>query len=71
MAKEYAEISGDHNAADEAHDDDGGGHEGEEEVVNIAASADEGGSKHVKKPPNLTRLLTSRLQKLVSKTDER
>lgn len=70
MAREYAEISGNHDAVDEGHDDDGGAHGGEDDAAN-AASADEGGSKQVKKPPNMTRLLNSRLQKLVSKTDEK
>lgn len=72
MLKEYAQISGDHNAAHEGHDDTVGGHDGGEEETKDAASADEGGPKHVKKPPNLmTRMLTSRLQKLVEKTDEK
>ena len=71
MLTEYAQISGDHNAAHEGHEDIGGGHGGEEETKNVT-SADEGGLKQAKKPPNLmARMLTSRLQKLVEKTDEK
>jgi hypothetical protein len=57
--KEYARLTGapleEAKAADPEHDGDGG-------------SGEEGGKK--KKTPNLSRMLKSRLQKLVDKTDD-
>ena len=57
--KEYVRLTGDSpveaKAADAENDVDAG-------------SGDEGGKK--KKPPNLSRMLKSRLQKLVDKTDD-
>ncbi len=58
--KESAKLNGGNYSADGGDDHDGNGVEG----------SDAEGEGKKKKPPNMTRLLKSRLQKLVDKTDE-
>lgn len=61
--KEYGNMTGDLMKIGDDHDD-----EGVEEGAVQGGSGDEGGHKK-KKPPNMNRLLTTRLEKLVAKTD--
>lgn len=64
VKKEYAKMTG---TTEEAAEDEGDEHAGDG-VAHEGGSEEEGGKK--KKPPNMNRLLKTRLQKLVEKTDD-
>ncbi|KAI0050569.1 Bromodomain-containing protein [Auriscalpium vulgare] len=62
VLREYARMTGDTKGAEADHDDEA------EDGQGKAGSGDEAAKK--KKAPSLTRLLTTRLEKLVAKTDD-
>lgn len=64
VKKEYAKMTG---TKEEAAEDEGDDHQ-PDGLIHEGGSDDEGVKK--KKPPNLTRLLKTRLQKLVEKRND-